>query len=365
MNENQNFNPQNQIAPTFNHGSNLIPPYQTNFQNQQQQPQFQNSNPNHFTPDNLPPELKVKTKSKVNYLFIFITLAAIFFASGVGYFLYENRGGFSQRTLKIQTEGVDQSKKISTVTADLAQINTKNVSFATETQFNKFDTDPNKPAINPALYKTFTGPEFTSFYNTFEYTNVKQITTKPAIRSTPEADTVIQDLAEKRGYKLRFEATESRLVFVDGQRLQPEAQQSWLQLKTAAATDKIELILVSGYRSILDQKGIFNGALNLDTAKDAQIAAGEYNIAISNIFKTISIPGYSRHHTGYTIDLGCGNRNLTLFSQTECYQWLSRFNYLNAKRFGFLPSYPAGSPNQGPDPEAWEYVWVGERNLRS
>jgi len=30
------------------------------------------------------------------------------------------------------------------------------------------------------------------------------------------------------------------------------------------------------------------------------------------------------------------------------------------KRFGFIPSYPENSGKQGPEPEPWEYVWVGE-----
>lgn len=362
MYPNQPLNP-NQQTPSFNHGSNLIAPYSGNFNPGGQAPQFQNPPSNGVGPaPELPP---TKTKTKINYLYIFIITSLVFFSGGVGYFVYENRGGFSNRVIKINTEGVDGSRKIMSIEANTKTLDTKNLSFGLETQVIKFDNDPNKPAINPALYKTFTGPEFANYYNNFEYTDVREITTKPTIRSTPEADKAIQTIAEKRGYKLRFEAVENRLVFVDGQRLQPEAQQSWLQLKTAAAKDKIELTLTSGYRSIIDQKNLFNTNLNLDTTKDAEIVAGTQDVLINETLKSTSIPGYSRHHTGYTIDIGCGNKNQKIFSQSECYDWISRFNYLNAKRFGFLPSYPEGAPNQGPDPEAWEYVWVGEKNLRS
>lgn len=362
MYPNQPFNPGQQ--PNFNHGSNLIAPYSGGGFNQK--PQFQNPNQiNQFPPNIHPPVEPVPVKSKPNYLFILIITALVFFSIGSGYFLYDNRGSFSIQIPKIISEGANESQRISILKDINNELDIKNLSFSMETQFAKFETDPNKPAINPALYRTFTGPEFTEYYNKFEYTNVKEITTKPTIRSTVEADKVIQDIAEKRGYKLRFEAIETRLVFVDGQKLQPEAQLDWLQLKTAAAKDKIELVLTSGYRSIIDQKNLFNSDLKLDATKDPEIAAGKQNSVIDETLQTTSIPGYSRHHTGYTIDVSCGNKNQKIFSQSECYDWLSRYNYLNAKRFGFLPSYPQGSPNQGPNPEAWEYVWVGEKNLRS
>jgi len=361
-------NPQiipNQSPPNFNPGGNYLAPYPTNpgqiyppnpYQNPIQNPQGPQPN---FS------EQKPKKTGNTNYLYIFIVLALVFFSSGVGYFVYENRGGFSDQLLKINTEGLDSSRKLVTIETNSKTLDTKNLSFGLETQVGKFDNDPNKPAINPALYRTFTGQEFTNFYNNFEYLEVKPITVKPAIRSLPEADTVIQTLAETRGYKLRSEATESRLIFVDGKRLQPEAQQSWLQLKTAAAKDKIELTLTSGYRSLIDQKNLFNTDFNLDPSKDPEIVARSQDAKINDTLKNTAIPGYSRHHSGYTIDLGCGNKNQKIFSQSECYEWLSKFNYLNAKRFGFIPSYPSGSSNQGPDPEAWEYVWVGEKNLRS
>ena len=34
-------------------------------------------------------------------------------------------------------------------------------------------------------------------------------------------------------------------------------------------------------------------------------------------------------------------------------------NFAEAKRHGFVPSYPAGAGPQGPRPEPWEFVYVG------
>src|SRR5690606_25521512 len=39
-------------------------------------------------------------------------------------------------------------------------------------------------------------------------------------------------------------------------------------------------------------------------------------------------------------------------------------NYANAKRFGFIPSYPPDGGKQGPEPEPWEFVWVGVEVIR-
>jgi LAS superfamily LD-carboxypeptidase LdcB len=52
-----------------------------------------------------------------------------------------------------------------------------------------------------------------------------------------------------------------------------------------------------------------------------------------------------------------------VFEQSVCFGWLSKGNYKNAKSNGWIPSYPDGAKKQGPDPESWEYVWVGKQNL--
>lgn len=63
------------------------------------------------------------------------------------------------------------------------------------------------------------------------------------------------------------------------------------------------------------------------------------------------------------MDFGCNSDNLVNFKTTSCFTWISKNNYENAKRFGIIPSYPSGASNQGPNPEEWEYVWVGEPNV--
>jgi D-alanyl-D-alanine carboxypeptidase len=207
---------------------------------------------------------------------------------------------------------------------------------------------------NQRPFKNFSGEEFKNFYNNFRYDKVNQINYKPSIRGNVAADSRIQTLAENRGYQLRSEAT--------CQCLQTEANNAFQAMRNEAAKNGLNLQLVSGFRSINEQRNIFNS--NLGSVSNQQIASGQADYLINSILKTISIPGYSRHHTGYTIDLGCGDNNLLRFRNTPCYAWLSANNYYNAKRFGFIPSYPDGASLQGPDPEPWEYVWVGESDLR-
>ncbi|HEY6530854.1 MAG TPA: hypothetical protein VIY72_01025, partial [Acidimicrobiales bacterium] len=52
------------------------------------------------------------------------------------------------------------------------------------------------------------------------------------------------------------------------------------------------------------------------------------------------------------------------FASSAAYRWLSEANYANAKVFGFVPSYPVGAGAIGPDPEPWEFTYVGVRQLR-
>jgi LAS superfamily LD-carboxypeptidase LdcB len=204
-------------------------------------------------------------------------------------------------------------------------------------------------------YKTFSGEDFKNFYDSFQYSKVDKITAKPIIRGNSQADIKIQSIAENRGYKLRYEA--------QCKCLQTETMQAFIGLQTEAKKSGLNLVLVSGFRSVNDQRNIFNAEIS--GLSNSEIISGSADNKINSILITRSIPGYSRHHTGYTIDLGCNSQNLVNFKNTPCYEWISENNYENVKKFGFIPSYPVGAINQGPDPEQWEYVWVGQESLKN
>ena len=214
------------------------------------------------------------------------------------------------------------------------------------------------------LYKKFTGEQFKNLYNNQNLSKTLEKSKEISILGDPVADNYIIKLAEKRGYQKRAQADETKLEEIDGQKLQTEAKKAYQELKIEAKKEGLEMVMVSGYRSNSEQKQIFIERLG-NLATILSIKSGKSDVVLDKLLQTTSIPGYSRHHTGYTFDLGCNSTELTVFKDTKCYEWLSRDNYLNAKRFGLVPSYPEGGGEQGPDPEAWEYVWVGEDSLKN
>ena len=60
------------------------------------------------------------------------------------------------------------------------------------------------------------------------------------------------------------------------------------------------------------------------------------------------------------LDTAHGISGLNAFGDTAAYRWLAEDNFKIARRFGFVPSYPAELPGQGPSPEPWEFIWVGD-----
>lgn len=207
------------------------------------------------------------------------------------------------------------------------------------------------------VFRTIGGEEFKDIYNNFNYINTNKILTPPPITGDEAADIKIRILAEARGYRLRRIAR-SALAEADGYPLQLLAGKYWQELKAEAAKAGIVLTVTSGYRSIEDQREIFLEGLKVRGVSTQDIASGQVDNLITEVLQTYAPPGYSRHHTGFTIDLTCGTNGLTNFVTTICHEWLSRDNYLHAKTFGWAPSYPEGGGLQGPEPEPWEYTWV-------
>lgn len=220
-------------------------------------------------------------------------------------------------------------------------------------------TKTDAPKKTGAL-KTFTGQEFRDLYNNFAYPNTEYISEDTVITGTKEIDKHIQDLAIKRGYVRRSAPVADTFNTVQPDiKLQQRAAQPWLDLKAAATKEGLDLNLTAAYRSSVDQRTIFLSVLSAYNINKTRIPEGIYDAQITQALSVTAIPGYSRHHTGYTIDIGCGNQREASFEFTVCFKWLKADNYRNAKTYGWIPSYPEGAGLQGPEPEAWEYVWVG------
>lgn len=116
------------------------------------------------------------------------------------------------------------------------------------------------------------------------------------------------------------------------QLLAPETAAAWLRMKQAAAASGVQLMLVSGFRSVRHQADLIR----------RKLAAGQN---IDAILKVNAAPGFSEHHTGRAVDIATpGIRPLTIdFEQSAAYTWLCahaaefafRMPYARDNRFGF------------------------------
>jgi len=198
----------------------------------------------------------------------------------------------------------------------------------------------------------YTDAEFVRLAELAELINLSSPGPPPEITGNEEVDAQIRVLAEARGYVMR-PVPEGPLVEVDSELLQEPAALAWRALKQKADTAGYSIRLVSGYRSVASQAGVFVGGAGGSTMR-----AYEARLAWS------APPGYSKHHTGYVIDLALPGESHNRFRQSEAYRWLVADNYEVLKGFGFVPSYPPDGPPQGPNPETWEYSYVGISVIR-
>jgi len=124
-------------------------------------------------------------------------------------------------------------------------------------------------------------------------------------------------------------------------RLLPAAADAWHRMHRKAAQDGIELLPVSGFRSIARQTELIRAKLEAGQPLDA-------------ILRYVAAPGFSEHHTGRALDISSpGHTDLEeAFERTPAFQWLDRY----APSFGFSLTYPRGNAN-GIGYEPWHWCW--------
>lgn len=148
-----------------------------------------------------------------------------------------------------------------------------------------------------------------------------------------------------RGLPLRAEATDLVSAGPDmlGRErfLTAETAAAWEKMRAAAEADGVTLLLVSAFRSLDYQVGIFKRKL-------------EKGQSIDQILNVNLPPGYSEHHTGRAIDIAApGAPPLTEeFDQTLAFRWLQS----HAHRFNFTMTYPRGN-SHGVIYEPWHWVY--------
>lgn len=143
------------------------------------------------------------------------------------------------------------------------------------------------------------------------------------------------------------EADPSQMVAVGpGLLLRPDAARSFLEMQRSAASEAVELIPLSAFRSTSLQNELF-----------FEVKANRNQSSIERA-KVSAPPGFSEHSTGYAVDIGDLSQPQTNLSpnfvHTQAYQWLKR----NAARFQFILSFPENNP-QSVSFEPWHWRYEG------
>lgn len=139
--------------------------------------------------------------------------------------------------------------------------------------------------------------------------------------------------AREHGLPAQREASKLVRVGEDGLgrplQMTPLCAERWHRMRGAAEADGVALLLVSAFRSVEQQREIFERKL-------------ERGDALEDILCVNAAPGFSEHHSGRALDLGApGCVELSeAFEATPAFSWLRE----NAGRFGFELSYPRDNP---------------------
>ncbi|MBU6199363.1 MAG: M15 family metallopeptidase [Xanthomonadaceae bacterium] len=156
---------------------------------------------------------------------------------------------------------------------------------------------------------------------------------------------VPRDYGRVRGLRRVREPSHLESIGLDTQGreqfLAPRAARAWSRLREAAASDGVELQVVSAFRSIEYQLGILQRKL-------------ERGLSIGEILRVSAAPGYSEHHSGRALDIAApGIAALEEeFENSPAFAWLKK----HARRFGFHLSYPRKNPH-GIAYEPWHWCW--------
>ncbi len=133
--------------------------------------------------------------------------------------------------------------------------------------------------------------------------------------------------------------------YVREETLDLEAAAAFQVMVDAARSQGVQLMGISGFRNIPDQRALFDKQIERrgSAAAAAQLSAP---------------PGHSEHHTGYALDITDASRTdvdlKVAFEETAAYQWL----VANAQQYQFEQSFPRNNP-QGVSYEPWHWRFVG------
>lgn len=141
---------------------------------------------------------------------------------------------------------------------------------------------------------------------------------------------------------------------VNGCTLRRDVLPDLQRLLAAAAADPAaggQILALSCHRSIARQQAVF--------CREGLTPAGDRAISVAP-------PGHSEHATGYALDFAFRPRRNNCPDAEACIAATPAFRWLvvNAPRFGFEMSFPAGNA-QGVKWEPWHWRWVGVRGTEA
>lgn len=206
-------------------------------------------------------------------------------------------------------------------------------------------------------------------YVDFSHTIFESDTTSGKIWFSQVADHSIAQMAQSRGFSPKKLINRDELeTSADGVILKKGVRAKYDAMYEAAAQEGVQFYLISAYRDPEEQRNLFIQEMQRYGIQLNQLSSEQYvsspavQVLLDKVMTRVAPPEYSRHQTGITIDLASPEG--VDFGSTKAFQWLSKNNYYNAKRFGFLPSYPKLDEltKYGPNPEAWEYFYAGIDN---
>ena len=158
------------------------------------------------------------------------------------------------------------------------------------------------------------------------------------------AKEIVNDDLSILGHLPYEEISKEKLVFIEPNiEVHIDMSKSLLKMREAAKKEGINLVFLSGYRSISMQKDIFYSLKSIRN----QIAAERARVSAP--------PGYSEHSTGFAIDIGDTYKRETdfkvEFENTDAFSWLKE----NAAKYHFKLSFNQNNKNVDYEPWHWRY----------
>ncbi len=136
---------------------------------------------------------------------------------------------------------------------------------------------------------------------------------------------------------------ENLVTVYDSFLLTPDARDAFLAMQADMQELGYPLYIVSSYRSVTYQKGLFETFSNRDGVKEAERYSAR--------------GGFSEHCTGRAIDVSNNPSDLDVFAASEEGKWA----YENAYKYGLILRYPEGCEDiTGYIYESWHFSYVGK-----